>query len=214
MRFNECLLRQLPGLVFWKDTSSTYAGANQPFLEFSEAPNNKLEGMTDKGLPWADYADIYQSGDRMAMAGEMIKTLVPILKRGRLYTGLDVKQALLDEYNKVIGMVGSLNIVGSHDVEMSDVDNLLQQPEQVIINKHNIKTLFRGISLREAEVLYFVVRGQTMQMVAGQLHISIKTIESHLANIKQKWSIRTKSDLIAMALNIGFLHCKPESLMS
>ena len=61
---NEYLLLQLPGMVFWKDANSTYVDANQAFIEFSHAPYANIDGFTDFELPWANYAAIYQHGDK------------------------------------------------------------------------------------------------------------------------------------------------------
>lgn len=213
MTFNESVLLQLPGLVFWKDTSSTYAGANRAFIEFAEAPNHKLEGITDLDLPWADYARIYQLGDEQALREGLVRTFVPIFKHGKLFTGLDEKRALTDSTGKVIGVVGLLNIVGVNSLNEADINLLLGQPQQVLINKKNTSQFFRGLSVRETEVLYFFIRGQTMQRISDRLNISIKTVETHLANIKKKWRANDKPDLLAKAIAVGFLHCKPESLL-
>ncbi|GAW91244.1 response regulator [Calderihabitans maritimus] len=56
------------------------------------------------------------------------------------------------------------------------------------------------LSSREKEVLGLVALGYTNQQIADELTISIKTVETHKANIKEKLGIKKRSDLVRYAL--------------
>lgn len=62
-----------------------------------------------------------------------------------------------------------------------------------------------GLSDREKEVLKLVALGFTNQQVADTLTISIKTVESHKARIKEKLNLSRRSDLVRYALAEGLL---------
>ena len=69
------------------------------------------------------------------------------------------------------------------------------------LTQHSI----RQLTAREQEVLSFIALGYTNREVAEKLYLSVKTIESHRANIMGKLNLKTRSDLVQYALNHGYL---------
>ena len=61
------------------------------------------------------------------------------------------------------------------------------------------------LSNREKEVLKFVALGYTNKQIAEQLVVSIKTIESHKARIREKVNVSHRSDLVKYAIERGLL---------
>ena len=53
---------------------------------------------------------------------------------------------------------------------------------------------------REFEVFQFIGRGESTREIAKRLHLSIKTVEVHRANIKAKLSLKTATDLMRFAI--------------
>ena len=58
---------------------------------------------------------------------------------------------------------------------------------------------------RELEVLGLIARGYRNQEIAEKLVISVKTVETHKANIKEKLGIRAQAELVRYALRKGLL---------
>lgn len=56
------------------------------------------------------------------------------------------------------------------------------------------------LSDRELEVLQLIGQGYSTQKLAKELHVSVKTVESHYANIKQKLDIKHSHELIQYAV--------------
>jgi DNA-binding NarL/FixJ family response regulator len=56
------------------------------------------------------------------------------------------------------------------------------------------------LSDREFEVFQWIGRGKGTREIAHQLHLSVKTIEVHRANIKKKLSLKTATDLVRYAV--------------
>jgi len=53
---------------------------------------------------------------------------------------------------------------------------------------------------REFEVFQFIGQGKATRDIAQKLHLSVKTVEVHRANIKAKLKLQTVSELIRFAV--------------
>jgi two-component system response regulator NreC len=58
---------------------------------------------------------------------------------------------------------------------------------------------------REVEILRLIALGHTNTDIAGQLFLSVRTVESHRAHIQQKLGRTTRADLVRYALDRGLL---------
>ena len=56
------------------------------------------------------------------------------------------------------------------------------------------------LSDRETEILMWIGKGYGSNQIAKQLHISVKTVEAHRANIKLKLNLSTSSELLQCAI--------------
>ena len=61
------------------------------------------------------------------------------------------------------------------------------------------------LSEREREVLRLLALGHTNQEIAGELFLSVRTVETHRAHIMQKLRISTRAELVRYALAHGLL---------
>lgn len=67
-----------------------------------------------------------------------------------------------------------------------------QRDQQAVLNR---------LTSREQQVLERIVAGRLNKQIAGDLNISIKTVEAHRANIMEKLEVTTVADLMKIALN-------------
>lgn len=58
---------------------------------------------------------------------------------------------------------------------------------------------------RELEVLRLIALGHTNNEIAGQLYLSVRTVESHRAHIQQKVRRSTRAELVRYALDHGLI---------
>jgi DNA-binding CsgD family transcriptional regulator len=58
---------------------------------------------------------------------------------------------------------------------------------------------------REAECLYYLGRGLTIVSTAKMLELSPRTVEFYVKNMKVKVKLKTKSQLIEMAHDVGLM---------
>jgi len=64
------------------------------------------------------------------------------------------------------------------------------------------------LSDRETEVLRLIALGHTNAEIAGQLYLSVRTVESHRAHIQQKLRLSTRAELVRYALDRGLLETR------
>jgi two-component system response regulator NreC len=66
------------------------------------------------------------------------------------------------------------------------------------------------LSDRELQVLRLVARGYSSQQIAKQILVGVKTVETYRARLAQKLGLRTRSDVVRFAVQMGLL--TPETL--
>lgn len=62
-----------------------------------------------------------------------------------------------------------------------------------------------GLSERELEVLKLAARGLGNKEIAADLHLSMRTVQSHLANIFARLGVGSRTEAVLMALKKGWL---------
>jgi two-component system response regulator NreC len=68
------------------------------------------------------------------------------------------------------------------------------------------------LSDRELQVLSLVARGHTSAQIAKEIFVGVKTVETYRARFAEKLGLRTRSDVIRFAVQMGLL--TPETLES
>ena len=61
------------------------------------------------------------------------------------------------------------------------------------------------LSARERELVRLVAQGRTNAQIAAELHISVRTVSSHLDRIRDKTGCRRRADLTRLALSAGLV---------
>ncbi len=64
---------------------------------------------------------------------------------------------------------------------------------------------FEDLSEREKQVLSYLARGYTNQQIADNLFLSVKTIETYRARLMEKLNLRTRAELVQLAIEKGLL---------
>lgn len=75
--------------------------------------------------------------------------------------------------------------------------------------KGGAKSVNRDLSSREIEVLQLIAEGLANKQIAGELSISIKTVEKHRQNIMNKLSIHETAGLTRYAVSTGIIETDP-----
>lgn len=68
------------------------------------------------------------------------------------------------------------------------------------------ETRHKQLTPREEEVMRLIAQGYTNKEVSEQLNISVKTVESHKANLMEKLELRSRTEIVRYAVRQGWLH--------
>ncbi len=125
----------------------------------------------------------------------------------------------LPEHKRQAERVGAKGLVSSFD----DMDAILDCIRNVMVNNscfpnnsssRNLVSKQREgvnnrmehpLSPREVDVLCCVAQAMTAKEIARDLHISVKTVDRHKANIMNKLSMRSQIELARYAIRNGFV---------
>jgi two-component system response regulator NreC len=66
-------------------------------------------------------------------------------------------------------------------------------------------SVFNILTKREREILQLLAEGKTVKQIAGELFLSVKTIESHRQNIMNKLDIYSIPELVKYAIRHGII---------
>ena len=124
--------------------------------------------------------------------------VIPVIQEGA--SGYVLKRAVSDELEEAIRVVNS---GGSYlPPEIADAVLRVFRSATRKTNQNSAPVLTE----REREILTLVVEGYSSTQIAERLHISIKTVMSHRANIYKKLGTHNRLELIKHATEMGLVY--------
>ena len=63
--------------------------------------------------------------------------------------------------------------------------------------------LYNKLTEREIEVTRLIVQGKNNKQIAQELYISESTVKNHISNIMDKLSIKSRTELVTIAVREG-----------
>jgi two-component system, NarL family, response regulator NreC len=112
--------------------------------------------------------------------------------------GYIIKRAAEDE------LISAIKVVSRGDMYIHPAITrlLFSQPSPP---KPSEEASLETLSPRELEVLGYLARGYTNRQIAETLYISIRTVESHRANIMGKLGLKNRIELVGYAKKYGLM---------
>jgi DNA-binding NarL/FixJ family response regulator len=89
----------------------------------------------------------------------------------------------------------------SPSISRTVIDEYLRKTEKMSERDE----IYGKLTDREREVLQLIAEGHTNRKISELLHVSIKTVETHRAHIKDKLNVSSTAELIQHAIRKGFL---------
>lgn len=209
-------LDQLGGLVAYKTLDHQLLHVNQQCLDYTGFKKaSDLEGKTDSDLVWSQYAEIYHQHESDALQSIVYGAIQPSIdKDGRFFLFFNNKYPWRNEHGRLLG-------VFCHAQEITSMAFLKKIYQFSLGDELNLKNPYAAyhplldvITNREAEVLFFVVRGKTAQAIGDRLCISKRTVEHHIDNLKAKFACQNKAELVAYALQHGYAGYMPPRFLA
>lgn len=92
-----------------------------------------------------------------------------------------------------------------HAIVRDDSGPLLSRDLEVLMTRLRNASQEVRLTAREQEILLHVAQGLTNQQIARQLCLSVKTVDTHLANLMKKTGAGNRTQLLAYAYERGLL---------
>jgi DNA-binding CsgD family transcriptional regulator len=215
----------LPGIAACRDQDCVYLYANEAYGKTHGLRHHfDIIGRTSAELPSgaAACAALFDEQDRQVMnSGQELKILdIHPYAKDTWSAHLYIKRPWFDENQKIIGTIGwGIDITHAYTAALNT--QLIRVEDQPLYsdpfdNPHAVRGPEPDISLspREREVLHLTLRGKTAKLAAAALGLSYRTVEQYVESIKLKFGVRSKTELIEIAVARGYLNRLSMSLFS
>src|SRR3990167_2895100 len=199
---------QLPGNIGWKASDGKHLGCNTNLAKALQFKNpEKIVGLTDHDLP--DQTDeschFHHKNDRLVLSGQSVSGIHQSLPPydGSLF--YFIKKPLFAN-NKMMGIIYYCQPF----MQSKSIDNLIINDRKYLPAKsyYTFGTNDNPykLSTRELECLFLMLRSKTAKQIGEILHLSKRTIEFYIVNIKNKLGSQSKSDLLCIAIQHGYMN--------
>lgn len=225
LTFYKNLLRQLPGLVVLSNKKSQCIYTNDYTAKtFGFKDSISMEGADSRSMrcPAVENAEDFIAQDQLVIQKGMGLTILDI----HVYADgngkvLLSKKTPFREKNIIVGYIfhgmeihaTSLNQVCSTLIQSDKKYRAKTEVQQrsYVINPMNFK---KSISKRELDCIFYLLRGNSMKMIAKILNLSPRTVESYLEQVRIKLKCTNRSDLIETCLAEGYLNYIPSNILT
>jgi DNA-binding CsgD family transcriptional regulator len=222
------IFNQIPECIHWKDKNLKYVLMNNYTAQVVGYPSSdaSFDGVSDEKLPCkaSELSDTFAKEDRIVLNTGKTMTIITLCCYGgnewRLILGR--KSPLKNKSNETIGVYGrgidvtecglmrtTFMIFVQDEKRHGKSRNALNQSSYLL--KETIDDY--GLSTRESECLFFLIRGKTAKEIAQILKISFRTVEKHLERLKYKMNCFSRSEIIEKAISEGLGTVIPKSTL-
>lgn len=212
----ETLFSQLPGIVTWTDEKQRYIGFNKSHVDlcgFKSA--EQAYGKTCHDIPCkaTELSDVFDAQGEMILKTGQAKKFFTIgcYFNDNLRATVAIKKPLRNVEGKIIGIfIQSADVTSPNLLSISEALIRMDSSKTQNIRLNQVsyelieKPVFKNLTPREIECLFFLIRGKSIKEIAEILICSDRTVEHHLENIKNKLGCRNNSELICAAFESGF----------
>jgi DNA-binding CsgD family transcriptional regulator len=205
------ILDQLPGYVAWKDSNLHYLGCNRKLANaFGFKHPEQIIGLMDNDLGEnsEDVLAFYLNGDQLALKGKTVQMIHSIGAHDPSQSFLLEKKPLFDSNDKIVG-----TIFQCHELKENLISALQNHDKKnALLSSHYKVGLSENpldLSARELECIFCILRGMTAKQIAEILNLSKRTIEFYLENVKNKFGCLTKTELLVLAIQHGYMNVIP-----
>jgi DNA-binding CsgD family transcriptional regulator len=217
----------MPNILLWsKDLEGRFIENNQFLATFyGFKSSEEMVGLSDYDLrsPVTKLADDFRAWDKQVAIHQETKTFFEIVQSAEkgTRTVIATKTPLIcNKSNKIIGTFGyAIDITNSFYILGKVLTNPYSAkhpgglPSGSFIIGEDKKAPI-DLSQRQSECLFFLLRHKSIKQISHILNLSIRTIDSHIDQLKIKFDCPNKNALLEKALFLGFLYTIPESLFN
>lgn len=131
-------------------------------------------------------------------------------------------QPFYDAHGKALGMIGCCWDVTSQKQALDALNQATEKHRNVLGNLKQAVSVIEDfvrtdddapsnyssdnrLTPRQREILQLIARGYATREIAAQLHVSVKTVESHRAQLMQRLNIHDVAGLTRFAIRVGMI---------
>jgi len=145
VKFFDQLIKDLPGVVYWKDINSVHLGCNKGFAKQAglQSPEDVI-GKTDYDLPWKDQAAVFKTEDQYVIQTGNPKINFEnscINSKGERVTALTNKAPLRDIHGKVVGVIGNAFDISQEKMYANKIADFTRKIKDILGNDSMINNL-------------------------------------------------------------------------
>lgn len=218
----EDVLAQMPGYIFWQKKTNIFEGCNQAaanLLGFRHRDDIKGFALNDIQIKASSFANLFIEQNSKALSGKSL-TILDILSyaNNEKRILLVKKYPLFDSLNNVQGII--TEACDAQTSYLHKIGTILTKTKydnkRIPVSSYVFNTYYEDfkLSTRESECIFLMIYGKSAKEISDFLNISKRTVENHIANIKQKLNFSVKSELIDWAIAHGLMYSIPKSLFS
>lgn len=192
-----------PVHVFWKDEKVRFLGYNDmqgQLLQQKNGYSNFIGKYMQEISPGRE-GGMLADNDTETIKNANVKCFIEKLYNREC---LSFKSQLKNSANTVIGTMGIAFYF--NEISLARTASILsrlhfnpQQSNSAILLSFNVSNKF-SLSKREKECVHYIVRGMSAREIGRELKISNRTVESHIASIKDKLDCYSRSQIISKIL--------------
>jgi len=213
----------VPAMIWYSDLNGNCRHVNHAWLEFS---GRKLDESLGEG--WLSAMHPEDGPAWRVQVAEAARTSKPFsmecrLRRrdGRYRWLLKSAAPLISEKGNCIGFVGHCVDVSAQKQALESMHQARQKHRSLLGSLREAVTLVEDflhteesgarshqddrLTPRQREILHLIARGFATREIATQLHVSVKTVESHRAQLMQRLNIHDVAGLTRYAIRTGLI---------
>ena len=215
-------------MAVWKNLNLELQSVSEfslPLVGFKNTDD--LIGLTDYDMKCeaVSLADHFRAQDQKVISEKtnVISLDIARYADGEVYIIYSIKSPLYDTNAQVRGSFGYsvmlepeiINILNAHLCEENIFIPKSTPVNKIVQNSYQLTNQFgsKKLSPRQAECLFFLMRGKSIKTIASTLKLSTRTIEFYIDQLKCKYNCISRNQLIDLAITNGFLNVFPSSLL-
>lgn len=214
----EIAFKDTRAIQVYKNLDSNFLHANPYCIEFlGLKKSSEVIGKNDYDFFWCEYAHLYKSEENKVITEESYVSLVPSINRnGDEILFFSTRELVYGDNHFPIGILCQARPIMRK--EILELSNLLDR--NIFSNKKHVFTCNKNENLSinltkcERECLFFLLRGYSAKMIANTFFRTVNSVEAHIEKIKNKFNVSSKFELIAKAIQKGYLYDMPKTLLS
>lgn len=217
------LLDWVPAMIWVAGPDGDCRHVNRAWLDFT---GRKLEDTLDQG--WLSMMHPEDAAAWHGLAEEAIRGAAPFtlecrLRRrdGRYRWLLKTGQPMFSDGGKCAGFIGYCTDVSTQKQALDALNQASEKHRSVLVNLREAVSVIEDflhadthsakahqddrLTPRQREILHLIARGYATREIATQLHVSVKTVESHRAQLMQRLNIHDVAGLTRYAIRTGLV---------